>query len=338
MADAGVSDVVLEVSSHALSQGRTNDCPFNVVVFTNFSRDHLDYHISMSEYFDSKAALFKRPKVLGDFISTEAVINTDDPKGRELVKLTDFECITYGLSKDCDIRAEDLKVSREGMAAKVITPHGVIDVESRLIGNFNIYNILAATAVAMSLRINLKDVCSGISSLSGVPGRLELVKNNTNKAIVVDYAHTPDALEKAILALKPLYKRLITVFGCGGDRDRGKRREMGLVAGKHSDFVIITSDNPRTEDPLDITLEIERGVIELGLEKDTTNEKKPVKDGGYAVNVDRREAIKQAVLMADEDTVVLIAGKGHEDYQIIGSTKFEFDDRKVASEAASGDF
>ena len=336
MSDSGVSDVVMEVSSHALSQGRTNDCPFSVVVFTNFSRDHLDYHSSLNEYFETKALLFKKHGNIDESVSTTAVINVDDPKGSNLLELTEFPSLTYGFSKESDIRAGNIRIEKGGLTAEVVTPKGEIEIRSDLIGNYNLYNILAATATALSLGIDLEDISHGISMLPGVPGRLELVKNNANRIIVVDYAHTPDALEKAILALKPIYRRIITVFGCGGDRDRGKRRQMGFIAGNHSDFVFITSDNPRTEDPLSIAMEIEEGVRESGLEKNELNSREIPDERGYVVNIDRRRAITQAVLMADNDSAVLIAGKGHEDYQIIGKEKLEFDDRKVAAEAASG--
>ena len=337
MADAGVSDVIIEVSSHALSQGRTKGCPFKVVVFTNFSRDHLDYHNSMDEYFKSKSLLFKKQKDLENSGLTKAVINADDPKGKELIELTEFPYITYGLSKDCDIRAEDIRIEKEGITGELVTPLGVKKVKSNLIGDFNLYNILAATGTGLSLGISLEDIAAGISMLNGVPGRLELIKNN-DRVVVVDYAHTPDALEKAIVALKPLYKRIITVFGCGGDRDRGKRFQMGLIAGMQSDFVIITSDNPRTEDPMAIALEIEKGVRQSGLEKRGSKSLEFPAKRGYVINIDRRSAITQAVSIAGKDTVVLVAGKGHEDYQIIGNERLEFDDRKIAEEVTSGEY
>ncbi|MFC1883766.1 UDP-N-acetylmuramoyl-L-alanyl-D-glutamate--2,6-diaminopimelate ligase [Thermodesulfobacteriota bacterium] len=336
MSEAGVTDVIMEVSSHALDQGRTNDCPFKVVVFTNISRDHLDYHNSMNSYFESKTLLFKKRDEIADPEATTAVINADDPRGRELIKITDFPCITFGLSKSCDVRAENVRIKKEGLYATIVTPSGVTDIKSNLIGNFNIYNILSASAAALCLGIEMENISSGISILRGVPGRLELVGNNLSKTIVVDYAHTPDALLKVLLALKPLYSKIITVFGCGGDRDRGKRRQMGLVAGEHSNFVIITSDNPRTEEPMAIAMEVEEGVREAGLRQYEMKSVNTLVDGGYILNIDRKSAIKQAVSLADENAMILIAGKGHEDYQILGKEKIAFDDRKVAAEAASG--
>lgn len=338
MSDAGVTDVVMEVSSHALDQGRTNDCPFKVVVFTNISRDHLDYHDSMDSYFESKSLLFKKRDEIADLESTTAVINADDPRGKELVELSDLPCITYGLSESCDVKAKDVRINKEGIHATIKAPSGIMNIKSKLIGNFNIYNILAASAVALCLGVDLKDVSHGISILSGVPGRLELVDNKLSKNIAVDYAHTPDALLKVLIALKPLYSRVITVFGCGGDRDKGKRRQMGFVAGKNSDFVFITSDNPRTEEPMAIAMEVEKGVCESGLEKYEINSLNGFARKGYIVDIDRRSAIKQAISMADKNTIILIAGKGHEDYQILGKERIAFDDRKVAAEAASGVF
>jgi UDP-N-acetylmuramoyl-L-alanyl-D-glutamate--2,6-diaminopimelate ligase len=336
MSETGVTDVIMEVSSHALDQGRTNDCPFKVVVFTNISRDHLDYHDSMDSYFGSKLLLFKKRDQKANPDSTTAVINADDPKGRELMELSDFPCITYGLSKACDVRAEDVRISKEGIHATMKTPSGMTDIKSKLIGNFNIYNILAASSAALCIGIDLKDVSHGISMLSGVPGRLELVNNKLSKNIAVDYAHTPDALLKVLNAIKPLYSKIITVFGCGGDRDRGKRRQMGLIAGKNSDFVFITSDNPRTEEPMAIAMEVEKGVRESGLKKYEMNFESPFVMKGYVVDIDRRSAIRKAISIADENSMILIAGKGHEDYQILGKERIEFDDRKVAAEAASG--
>ena len=324
MADQGATDVIMEVSSHALDQGRVRDCPFRVAIFTNISRDHLDYHGSMDSYFDAKALLFrglKKPEHRGHAI---AVINGDDPKGKDLGELTDAKILTYGLGTGCDVRAVSVSVKREGLTGRLITPEGETDIYSPLIGDFDIYNILAAAAGALSLGIGLDRVTAGIGGLKGVPGRMELVENDRSLAIVVDYAHTPDALLKALEAGRRLTNgRLLTVFGCGGDRDKGKRAQMGLVAGQESDMVFITSDNPRTEDPMAIAEQIEKGVMESGLKE-------------YLLDLDRRSAIRRAVKMAGNGDLVLIAGKGHEDYQIIGTKRREFDDQKVAAEAASG--
>ncbi|MDY6972916.1 MAG: UDP-N-acetylmuramoyl-L-alanyl-D-glutamate--2,6-diaminopimelate ligase, partial [Thermodesulfobacteriota bacterium] len=335
MADAGVTDVVMEVSSHALDQGRARDCPFKIVVFTNISRDHLDYHQSMDKYFEAKSRLFRGLGESGEL--TNAVINADDPKGKDLAELTHVPVMTYGLKRDCKVRADRLQVRQDGLRARLITPVGEVDIQSPLLGNFNIYNILAASTVALCMDIDLKAISEGIRRLKRVPGRLELVENRRSLAVVVDYAHTPDALLNALGAVRPLTKgRLITVFGCGGDRDRGKRREMGRIAGEHSDLVFITSDNPRSEDPAAIASEIDKGVCESGLERLVESSDDLTIGPGYILELDRGNAIKRAVEMADKGDLILIAGKGHEDYQIIGKSKRHFDDREVAAEAASG--
>jgi UDP-N-acetylmuramoyl-L-alanyl-D-glutamate--2,6-diaminopimelate ligase len=337
MADAGATDVVIEVSSHALDQGRAKDCPFEGAVFTNISRDHLDYHHSMAEYFDTKCSLFSSGLKGATNSLKWAAINTDDPKGKALLSLTDARAVTYGTEKGCDVRAEDVRVTRDGLCAGLITPAGQTRVESELIGHFNIYNILAASTAAFCMDIDLELVSEGIGRLKGVPGRLELVKNRRSLMIVVDYAHTPDALSKAIGAVKPLVNgKLITVFGCGGDRDKGKRWEMGRVAGGHSDVVIVTSDNPRTEDPAAIAAQAEKGVQESGLKRINGASHRDIGESGYFLDLDRASAIGKAVQLADERDVILIAGKGHEDYQIIGRERRHFDDREVAAKAASG--
>jgi len=337
MSDSGVTDVVMEVSSHALDQGRVEGCPFKTAVFTNISRDHLDYHHSMEKYFEAKSLLFRGLRDSGAGAATKAVINTDDPKGKELVMLTEVPVLTYGLGGDCGVRAEDIRSNRTGLTAKLISAAGEMDIRSSLIGEFNIYNILAASAAALCMDIQPETIERGISRLMGVPGRLELVENGRSLTIVVDYAHTPDALINALKATKPLAQggRLITVFGCGGDRDKGKRREMGFAAGEHSDLVVITSDNPRSEDPEAIISQIEEGIRQCGLRKLADITPNGPEGRGYILDPDRARAIKTAVEVADIHDIILIAGKGHEDYQIIGKNKRHFDDREVAAEAAS---
>lgn len=336
MADAGVTDVILEVSSHALDQRRTGDCPFKVAIFTNFSRDHLDYHITMEEYFKAKSLLFQGLKKGHPDGDATAIINMDDPKGKQLAALTDGRTVTYGLGKRCDVRAKRVLAQRSGLEARLITPAGELDIRSSLMGEINIYNILAASAAAISLNADLHAVGKGIEQLKVVPGRLESVDNSRGLHLVVDYAHTPDALLKTLKTLRSLVDgRLITVFGCGGDRDKGKRSEMGMVAGENSDLVFITSDNPRSEDPVSIIEQIENGTRASGLIRLNNASQSPVKGKGYFVEVNRRKAIRKAVAMADAKDMVLIAGKGHEDYQIIGTQRKDFDDRKEAALAAS---
>lgn len=337
MVNGGVSDVVMEVSSHALDQGRVDDCRFRVAVFTNLSRDHLDYHESMETYFQAKSGLFR---ALGKGESggrARAVINMDDPRGMELRKLTRVPVLGYGLGEGCEVRADRVDTSRRGLTARLITPMGETGIRSSLVGGFNIYNLLAASAAATVLGMDLDTIREGIGRLTCIPGRLEMVPNQRDVPILVDYAHTPDALQKVLETLRPLTEgRLITVFGCGGDRDKGKRAEMGRVAATLSDVVFITSDNPRTEDPLAIVSQIEEGVAQAGM----NSLKSPERAGnamtsGYYREPDRRLAIERAIGTARKGDWILIAGKGHEDYQIIGTTRSHFDDREVAAEAAS---
>ncbi|MBK5102269.1 MAG: UDP-N-acetylmuramoyl-L-alanyl-D-glutamate--2,6-diaminopimelate ligase, partial [Desulfobacteraceae bacterium] len=313
-------------------------CPFRVAILTNISRDHLDYHGSMEEYAEAKGHLFQDlGKRVGHELTT-AVINADDPRGKEFAALTDARVVTYGLKTGCDVSAEGLQLGRTGLSAQLITPAGETGIRSPLIGDFNIYNILAASAAALCIDISLGAIASGIGRLKGVPGRLELVKNKRSLAIVVDYAHTPDALLKALGAVRSLVKgRLITVFGCGGDRDKGKRQEMGRVVTQLSDLIFITSDNPRTEDPAVIISQIEEGVRKAGAKKVVELSRDQAERPGYVVELDRGNAIRRAVEIAYEGDLILIAGKGHEDYQIIGKDRRDFDDRKVAADAASGD-
>lgn len=336
MADARVSDVILEVSSHALDQKRTGDCPFRVAIFTNFSRDHLDYHHTMEEYFRAKSLLFRSLRESKWDDDTRAIINMDDPKGEELLNLTEARALTYGLAEKWDVRADRVSADMSGLNARVITPMGDMQIRSPLIGEMNIYNILAASAAALSLHVDLDAIAEGIEKLEMVPGRLELVRSPSGLALVVDYAHTPDALLKTLTTLRPIVQgRLITVFGCGGDRDKGKRSEMGLVAGENSDLVFITSDNPRSEDPLSIIAQIEKGTQDSGLTRLNNSPQRPFTGSGYIVEADRRQAIRKAIALADERDLVLIAGKGHEDYQIVGGQRKSFDDRKEAALAAS---
>ncbi len=333
MVDDGATHIVMEVSSHALDQGRTQDCPFNVAVFTNLSRDHLDYHKTMDEYFAAKSRLFKELRAGKSGRQPSAVINLDDPRGKDLVAMTQATVFTYGFGNECQVSADFIQMDRNGLKLRLRTPAGEGVLRSSLIGDFNVYNILAATGAAVAMNLPFDAVVQGIEALKTVPGRLERVENRRGLTLVVDYSHTPDALLKAMTSLKAYVKdRLITVFGCGGDRDRGKRYEMGRLAGEHSDVAFITSDNPRSEDPLSIVKEIEKGILDSGLKKGGENTH-PGK--GYFLEVDRRQAIRKAVAMAKESDVVLIAGKGHEDYQVIGSERRPFSDQEEVARAAS---
>ena len=319
----GITHVIMEVSSHALEQGRVEGCPFKVRVFTNISRDHLDYHGTMEAYFQAKAKLFNSKEGDGADRSV-GIINVDLPEGKRLVSIIDIPWLGFGLSEYAHVRAQDIHATKDGIRFRLITPKGETEIRSSLLGTFNIYNILAASGAALALGIGLNQIQRGIEKIKLVPGRMEPVSNNRGLFIVVDYAHTPDALSKVLETLRPLVSgRIITVFGCGGDRDKGKRDLMGKVAAQGSDMVIITSDNPRTEDPMGIIRAIEQGIKESG-------SKTP-----YQIFEDRRQAIQMAIEVAKPDDLILIAGKGHEHYQIIGTTAREFDDRKVARDLAS---
>ncbi len=313
MGEGGVTDVIMEVSSHSLAQERVADCPFKIGVFTNMTRDHLDYHGSIEEYFRAKARLFLEYQPL------HSAINADDPMGKRLIKELKGNCITYGLKGDADIRAQHIKMDTNGIRAIILLPDKSIEVSSPLIGTFNLYNILASAAACYCLGIDAGSIERGINALKGVPGRMQILQNGHSPYVIVDYAHTPDALLNVLKSIRSIFKkRLITVFGCGGDRDRGKRRDMGEIAARYSDIVIITSDNPRSEDPYHIMQEIEDGIKQM-----------KEQDIKYLLEVDRRKAIEQAIAMAHRGDVVLVAGKGHENYQIIGDKKLPFDDKQI---------
>ena len=340
----GTSHVIMEVSSHGLDLERTFGCQFDGVVFTNFTSEHLDYHKTLEQYFESKKKLFSDYLTKSRKERRFAVTNDDDPKGKEIVKGINLPIIRYGMSPSCDITADQVVSSLEGLSCRIRTPKGDFSVHSKLIGNFNLYNILAAVAVGVGMDIPLETIREGLEGLEGVPGRFETVENKRGIHVIVDYAHTHDALERALLGLKGILEngpqnngKMITVFGCGGDRDRTKRPLMGEVAGKYSDLAILTSDNPRTEDPLDILNEVEKGLKSLPIKVWDPNGIKVWRtQKGYLKVPDRREAIRMAIRLAQPSDTVLIAGKGHEDYQIIGKKKFPFDDRIEAKKALEG--
>jgi UDP-N-acetylmuramoyl-L-alanyl-D-glutamate--2,6-diaminopimelate ligase len=336
MADSGATHVVLEVSSHALDLHRVAFCEFDVGVFTNLSRDHLDYHKDMETYWRCKRELCVSRLGIGSKRErAAAVINWDDPRGKTLCGDISVRCLRVGLSKACEIRAENTHISVHGVSGRIRTPDGDFDFTSSLVGRHNIYNILSATGVAVALGVPLETIQQGIAGLSGVPGRLERVPNNQGFAVFVDYAHTPDALENVLRTLEGLTSgRLITVFGCGGDRDREKRPMMGAAAGRFSDLAVLTSDNPRTEQPEAILEEIVRGTAAVESHRYEAHE---LAGGfgakGYILEPDRRKAIMLGIGVARPGDTVIIAGKGHETHQIMGRTQRPFDDRVEAAEA-----
>ena len=334
MRDAGVTDIILEVSSHSLEQGRVRGLNWSRALFTNFSRDHLDYHLTMEEYFKAKSLLFA--SLREEEGQAKTIINMDDPKGRELQRITKASTVSYGLGDNCSVRATDIHSSVEGLHFRMTMPAGDTPITSTLFGQMNVYNILAAAAVAFSLDIDLNTISRGIQRLAFVPGRLQHVENKQGLSIFVDYAHSTDALKKVLQTVRQLTKgRLITVFGCGGDRDKGKRPDMGRVAGMYSDYAIITSDNPRGESPEKIADEIEAGMKESGLKRVTFNFSLNAK--GYEIILDRRKAIHAAVKIANKEggDIILIAGKGHEQYQITGNGKRYFNDIEEVELATS---
>jgi len=317
---AGASAAVMEVSSHALAQERIWGFPFAVGVFTNLTRDHLDYHGTLEDYFRAKRRLFEG---LGTPPPGVAVINADDPWSARLVGLPYPRLITYGTSSQAAVRVRRFSQNASGLRAWLTTPEGPLDIESSLIGRSNLMNILAAAATAQGLGIAGEKIQHGLEALGLVPGRFERVESGQPFLVLVDYAHTDDALRNVLTTARELTNhRLIVVFGCGGDRDRSKRPLMGEAAGSLADLVVLTSDNPRSEDPLTIMNDALVGVQRTGK--------------GCTLEVDRAAAIRGALEQARAGDVVVIAGKGHETYQIFKDRTIAFDDRQVAREALEG--
>jgi len=334
MVAGGVSHVFMEVSSHGLDLGRLEGCDFDVAVFTNLTQDHLDYHGNLENYYLAKKALFNRLLPSSSNPAHCGVINADDPYGRRLLSELDYvPCTSYGTSPDADIRPLGVELTAAGITGTVQTGRGPMAIRSRLTGPFNLSNILAAVAVSERLDIPHDAVRGGIETVHSVPGRLERVATERG-TVFVDYAHTPNALKNVLDALHIIRAgRIITVMGCGGDRDKTKRPVMGREAAAGSDFVVVTSDNPRTEDPNTILRQVEDGVREYGFvpfEHHANGQ--PLTKGCYRVVPDRRKAIAWAVKRLDRQDILLVAGKGHETYQEINGIRYPFDDREVVRE------
>ncbi len=324
MTQSGLNSVVMEVSSHALAMDRTAGCEYDAAVFTNLTQDHLDYHRTMEEYFQAKLRLFTGLG-RGEKLGQRAIINMDDPRGSQICQACSVPVWGYAVNGRGDLKAEQVRLAMSGTTFTAATPAGTFDVESRLVGEHNVYNLLAAIGVALHAGATCDQVRESVTRVNNVPGRFESVAAGQDFMVVVDYAHTEDALVRLLTAAQAIKtQRIITVFGCGGDRDRGKRPKMGRAAVLSSDVVVLTSDNPRTEDPMAILREVEVGVREALQQRGHVE---------YHLVPDRREAIGLAVRSARKGDIVLIAGKGHEDYQIIGTKKIHFDDREVAREA-----
>jgi UDP-N-acetylmuramoyl-L-alanyl-D-glutamate--2,6-diaminopimelate ligase len=317
---AGSQVTLMEVSSHALDQGRVKGCPFEVAVFTNLTQDHLDYHQSMENYFQAKALLFSP-----EYLTGRAIVNLDDEYGKRLIdRIPTSQVWSYSTTDaTADLWTSEIEYHQTGVQGKLHTPQGEISFSSPLVGDYNLENFLAAVGTGLHLGMSLEAIVSAMASFPGVPGRMERIQISPQQDItaIVDYAHTPDSLESLLTAARPFITgQVICVFGCGGDRDKTKRPQMGKIAADLADRVVVTSDNPRTEDPAQILQDVVAGI-------DRTE--------GVEVIADRAAAIAHAISIAKPGDGVLIAGKGHEDYQILGTEKVHFDDREQARMALS---
>ncbi|MDK2809921.1 MAG: UDP-N-acetylmuramoyl-L-alanyl-D-glutamate--2,6-diaminopimelate ligase [Petroclostridium sp.] len=315
-----VDYVVMEVSSHSLELNRVDGCNFEIGIFTNITQDHLDFHVTMENYLKAKTTLFKRCK--------KGIINIDDSSSEYILNNGTCEMITFGIDKEADIHAKDIEISEKGVKFDVDTPYGSKFIELGIPGRFSVYNALGSIGACLALGISLEQIQQGLKQAKGVPGRAQIVETGKDFTVLIDYAHTPDGLENILNTVNGFAKgRVVTLFGCGGDRDKTKRPIMGEIAGKLSDFCIITSDNPRTEDPLQILNHIEEGIKKT--------------DCSYVVIENRFEAIKYALENAKKDDVIVLAGKGHETYQILKDRVIHFDEKEIVEsilrEAGNGE-
>lgn len=322
MRDYNTNYCVMEVSSQGLDMKRVLGCDFNIAIFTNLTQDHLDYHQTFEEYRNAKGMLFSR---LGSDLSANnnkyAILNADDPNIGFFKKISSGEVITYGIQNNTDVAATNIRMTSQGIQYILNSFKGTIEINLHLVGKFNIYNSLAAIAAALVEGISLKQIQQSISKLKSISGRMEIVDNEQELLVLVDYAHTPDALENALKSIKEFSSgKILTVFGCGGDRDKGKRSLMGEIASKYSDLIFITSDNPRNEDPKAIIDDIEKGI-------------NMINKVNYECIVNREKAIKEAIRIAKPGDIILIAGKGHETYQQFKDKTIHFDDREVAKKS-----
>jgi UDP-N-acetylmuramyl-tripeptide synthetase len=336
MHQSEVTHVVMEASSHAMDLYRIKGCRLNIAVFTNLSQDHLDFHGDMQAYWSSKKRLFTEYLLDGSQAEdVVAVINCDDSRGKELAKSLTVRQITTGSDPACDIQAETSRYGMVGTDGRLSTPRGSFEFKTPLVGIHNIENIRNAAGAAVALNIEPDAIKSGIEALKAVPGRLERIANSSGRFVYIDYAHTPDALENAVSALKNIAPaRVICVFGCGGDRDREKRPMMGEIVARLCDLAVVTSDNPRSENPTAIIDQILPGVeLSQGCRYSAEDLKTGFDKKGYMIEPDRRRAIELAIRVSDPDDAVLIAGKGHETYQILADKTIDFDDREEARRA-----
>jgi UDP-N-acetylmuramoyl-L-alanyl-D-glutamate--2,6-diaminopimelate ligase len=319
MLEEGVDTAIMEVSSHALHLGRVHGCDYDIAVFTNLTQDHLDYHKTMNDYMQAKSLLFSQ---LGNTFDTNkpkyAILNADDSASELFKKSTAAHVVTYGIDNHADFRAENIHITSAGTTFEIVIKGERFPINIQLIGKFSVYNVLASIATAFVSKIPMDRIIDSIESISGVDGRFELVNAGQDFTVIVDYAHTPDSLENVLKTIQSFAKkRIFVIVGCGGDRDKTKRPLMADIACRYATNPIFTSDNPRSEDPLEILKDMEKGI----------------KWTNYITIPDRKEAIETAINQAAAGDVILIAGKGHETYQIIGSDVYDFDDRVVAREA-----
>ncbi|MGN1401762.1 MAG: UDP-N-acetylmuramoyl-L-alanyl-D-glutamate--2,6-diaminopimelate ligase [Bacillus sp. (in: firmicutes)] len=317
MAENQVDTAIMEVSSHALELGRVNRCDYDIAVFTNLTQDHLDFHKTMDRYLHAKSLLFSQ---MGNTFTKPkyAVINTDDEAAELLIRSTSANVVTYGIDQPADVSAKDISITSSGTAFTLQVLGKSYPMKLQLVGKFSVYNVLAAVAVGVCLGIDTESIITSMETVQGVSGRFELVDEGQDFTVIVDYAHTPDSLENVLKTVKEFAQaKTFVIVGCGGDRDKTKRPIMAQIACRLADMAILTSDNPRSEEPEAILRDMESGV----------------EGQDYKTIVNRKEAIEWAVNQAREGDVLLIAGKGHETYQQIGTVKYDFDDREVAREA-----
>jgi len=336
MAQEGITHVVMEVSSHAIDLFKIEYCNIDMGVFTNLTQDHLDFHGDMDSYWRCKKKLFTqylgKP---GKEPASLAVLNIDNEKGQELAGELSYTCVTTGQAKESMLRPHKVRIDLNGTQGEIITPYGNFQFQSHLIGSYNLENILSAAGAGVAFRLPVDVIKTGIEKTSAVPGRLEYVSNGSGRSVYVDFAHTPDALRNVLQSLKNLEpQRMICIFGCGGDRDKAKRPQMGEIAGELCDLVIVTSDNPRTEQPAEIIEQVLAGVKRVcPREYPKADIHKGFIEKGHATEPDRKHAIRLGIDAAMPGDIVLIAGKGHETYQIIGTRQIPFDDRMEAKTA-----
>jgi UDP-N-acetylmuramoyl-L-alanyl-D-glutamate--2,6-diaminopimelate ligase len=331
MARAGVRGAAAEISSIGLDEGRVEELNFRACVFTGLGRDHLDYHGNLENYFAAKLHLFTDLLPRSSHPEPVAIVRGDDPYGNRVLASVTGRKLSFGLDAALDVHPISFDAGLAGIRASVNAAGRTFEVRSSLLGKINLLNILCACALSVALGIETDAVVEGVRRCPGAPGRLEAVAGPAGVKVLVDYAHKPDALEAVLESLRALNsRRLLCVFGCGGDRDRGKRPIMGEIAGRLAGLPILTSDNPRTEDPLSIIKEVEAGISQSGLARATEND--AAHRPGYLVEPDRRAAIAMALRLATPGDIVVIAGKGHEDYQLVQGRKLDFDDRVVVRE------